>query len=63
MLRQMTQLVVGTDEEQGFIFIEQPDVVADEPAKIILAPEQVPVLIQWLQEAREEIEALDRKQG
>jgi hypothetical protein len=61
MLRQMTQLVVGTDEEQGFIFIEQPDVISDELAKIILAPEQVPVLIEWLQEAKEEINALDKK--
>jgi hypothetical protein len=33
------------------------------PAKIILAPEQVPVLIRWLQEAKEEIDALDKKQA
>jgi hypothetical protein len=59
----MTQLVVGTDEEQGFIFMEQPDVISDELAKIILAPEQVPVLIEWLHEPKEEINALDKKRA
>ena len=58
MLRQTTQIIVRTDEKQGFIFLEQPDDIKGDTSTIVVAPEQVPLLIQWLQEAKAEADAL-----
>jgi len=59
MLRQTAQVIVRTDEEQGFVFIEQPD--DDGTSTVVVAPDQIPLLIQWLQEAKAEADVLEKK--
>ena len=62
MLKQTTQLSVRTDQEQGFIIIEQMnDDINGQTDRITVAPEQIPLLIDWLQEAKAEVEALEKK--
>lgn len=54
VVRRMEEVTVNTTTE-GMIEIEQP-AGHDEPSRIILTPEQVPILVKWLQEAAAEIE-------
>jgi hypothetical protein len=54
MVKKMEHVVVSTKE--GMIHLEQPDPML-ENYPIIIHPDQVPVLIKWLEEAREELSA------
>lgn len=53
MKKRMEALTVETTE-QGQIVISQDDVGGGEPT-IIIDPSQVPLLVQWLQEAAAEL--------
>ena len=55
MLKQVERLKVRTNNE-GQILIEQPDGIDDEQTQLIsIWPEQVPLLISWLQDAVAEV--------
>lgn len=54
MDKEMFEIRVTT--AKGKIFIEQPVPLQDEPDKVIISPEQVDALINWLKEARAELE-------
>jgi hypothetical protein len=62
VLKQTTQIVVRVDDQQGMVFIEQPD-SSGEGDCIIVSPEQIPLLIEWLHEAKAEADELDRTKG
>jgi hypothetical protein len=53
MKKEMLEINITTNE--GMIFISQPDPYNDYPP-IIINPDQVPILIKWLEEAKAEIE-------
>ena len=55
MDKEMFEIRVTTDK--GKIFIEQPIPMEDGPNSIIVSPEQVEGLINWLKEARDELES------
>jgi len=50
----MEEFIVRTTEA-GVIEIAQPYVYAEEEPKVLVHPDQVEVLIRWLQEAKEEL--------
>jgi hypothetical protein len=53
---------VQTDEERGLIVIEQATYdINDERSSILVSPDQVPLLVEWLQEAKAAVEALNEK--
>jgi hypothetical protein len=52
MDEEMVHVIVRTKD--GMVQIEQPDPALD-TYPIIIHPDQVPVLIKWLEEAREEL--------
>ena len=54
MDKEMFEIRVSTDK--GKIFIEQPVPMEDAPNIIIISPEQVDAVIEWLKEARAELE-------
>jgi len=54
MDKEMFEIRVSTNK--GKIFITQPVPMQDEPDSIIISPEQVDALIEWLKEARAELE-------
>jgi hypothetical protein len=54
MDKRMEELIVRTTEA-GIIEIAQPYVYAEEEPKVIVHPDQVEILIRWLQEAKEAI--------
>ena len=54
MNRQMREVSVITRE--GMIWIEQGN-SPEEPATVIIAADQVPLLVKWLQEAEAEVQA------
>jgi len=54
MDKEMFEIRVYT--EKGEIFITQPVPMEDAPNSIIISPEQVDALIEWLKEARAELE-------
>ena len=62
MRKQMNPISVHTDEEKGLIFIEQED-LTQEVYQVMISPDQVSVLVQWLQEAKEELDALRKKRS
>ncbi len=53
MKKEMREISITTDEEK--IFITQPVPMNDDDTVVIL-PEQVDILIEWLKEAKAEIE-------
>ena len=53
MIKEVRHLSVSTDE--GKITIEQ-DQLEDEFSRVVITVDQVPLLIQWLQEAVAELE-------
>ena len=55
MDKEMFEIRVSTDK--GKIFITQPVPMQSEPDSIIISPEQVDALIEWLKEAKAEIES------
>jgi hypothetical protein len=55
MEKHMEEVSVKTNEE-GKILIVQDNPVGDHDDTIILEPDQVDVIIQWLQEAKAEIQ-------
>ncbi len=52
MDEEMFEIRVSTDK--GKIFITQPVPMQNEPDSIIISPEQVDALIEWLKEAKAE---------
>ena len=52
MDKEMFEVRVHTEKRK--IFIEQPYVMQDEPNLVIISPEQVDGLIEWLKEAKAE---------
>jgi hypothetical protein len=62
MHREMKHLTVRTDQTEYLIYLEHPryDPENEPDAQIVFGPDQIPTLIQWLQEAKEEFEALDQ---
>jgi hypothetical protein len=65
MHRNMKHLSVRTDQTEYLIYIEQPSYDrGNEPdAQMVLGPYQLQTLILWLQEAKEEFEALEQKRS
>ena len=57
MNKQMTDVQVSTNNpnNDGLIYIEQENPTGDYNHTIAVHPKQIDLLIQWLQEAREEI--------
>jgi hypothetical protein len=58
MNRRMKEISVRTNQRENLIYLGQP---TDDPGncddnEIILTPEQVPTLIEWLQQALQDIE-------
>ena len=52
MKKRMEEVEVRT--EKGAIYIEQPVFGQNDPACILISPEQIDMLVNWLQEAKEE---------
>jgi len=65
MHRNAKHLSVRTDPTEYLIYIEQPtyDPGNEPDSQIILTPDHIPTLIQWLQDAKEEFEALDQERS
>ena len=65
MHRKMKHLSVRIDRTEYLIYIEQPtyDPENEPDTQILLGPDQIPTLIQWLQEAKEEFEGLEQEQS
>jgi hypothetical protein len=65
MHRKMKHLSVRTDRTEYLIYIEQPtyDPGNEPDTQILLGPDQIPTLIQWLQEAKEQFEGLEQEQS
>jgi hypothetical protein len=65
MHRNAKHLSVRTDPTEYLIYIEQLtyDPRNEPDSQIIVTPDHVPTLIQWLQEAKEEFEALDQERS
>ena len=65
MHRNTKHLSVRTDQAEYLIYIEQPtfDPGNEPDSQIILAPDEIPTLIQLLQEAKEEFEMLDQERS
>lgn len=63
MHQNVKHLSVRTDPTEYLIYIEQPtyDPGNEPDSQIILAPDQIPTLIHWLKEAKEEFEALNQE--
>jgi hypothetical protein len=61
----MKRLSVRTDQTEYLIYIEQPtyDPGNEPDSQIVLGSDQIPTLIQWLQDAKEEFEALDQERS
>lgn len=55
MEKRMEAVTVKTTKE-GSIVLEQEYVGSDQPCIIAITPDQVDVIIQWLQEAKAELE-------
>jgi len=60
MLKQTVHLVVKTDEVQGFVFIEGSDETGN-GSTVVVSPDQISLLIEWLHEAKAEVDALDKR--
>ncbi len=54
MKRRMTSVEVVLDKQSGSIYIKQENYDEGTPESIQLYPEQVDLLIRWLQDAKEE---------
>jgi hypothetical protein len=65
MHRNTKHLSVRTDQTEYLIYIEQPtfDPGSEPDPQIILAPDEISTLIQWLQEAKEEFEMLNQERS
>lgn len=53
MEKRMEAVTVKTTKEST-ILIEQEDVGSDQPCVIAITPDQVDIIVQWLQEAKAE---------
>ena len=62
MHRSTKHLSVRTDQTEYLIYIEQPtyDLGNEPDTQIVLGPDQIPTLIQWLQEAKDEFDELEQ---
>lgn len=59
MRKRMLEVAVqGTD---GYVEISQDDTCGNQPAVILLHPDQVDTIVAWLQEARAEIRGVGRQ--
>ena len=62
MAREMKHITVYVNEA-GNVTIEQKGVVGDHPDQVVITPDQVDLVVQWLQEARDEAAARANKRA
>lgn len=55
MEKKLFDLSVSTSELDGYITILQPNAMFEDDDRVVIHPDQVELLIQWLKEAKDQI--------